>query len=111
MAYGNPTDAQINQVNAADAAQTSDVLTNRGQDGYIWASGILEPEHSNWLSYAYPQYYATAILERIGSYEGVAQDEYSWSEMDRTRNSAQSSACLAGLWCAVWRLCLIVHAL
>ena len=85
MAFGNPTQGQIDAVTAAKAAKVSDVRVNRGQDGYIFASGILDPEHSDFLSYQYPQYLATAMLERIGRYEAVGQDVFSWSEMDRTR--------------------------
>lgn len=92
MAYGNPTQAQIDAVSAAPAGKQGDVLVNRGEDGYIFASGILDPEHSDYLSYQFPQYYATAILERVGSYEASAQDVVSWSEMDRTRSNATITA-------------------
>lgn len=89
MAYGNPTDAQIA---ATVTTKQGDVRVNRGQNGYIFASGILDPEHSDFLSYQFPQYYATAILERVGSYEVAEQDVFSWSEMDRTRSSAEITA-------------------
>lgn len=89
MAFGNPDQAKID---ATVAVKQGDVRTNRGQDGYIFASGILDPEHSNILSYQYPQYLATAILERIGSYEGKSQSVFSWSEMDRTRKGATITA-------------------
>ena len=92
MAFGNPTQAQIDAVSAAKAAKVGDVRVNRGQDGYIFASGILDPEHSDFLSYQYPQYLATAMLERIGRYEAVGQDVFSWSEMDRTRCSGVVTA-------------------
>jgi hypothetical protein len=60
--------------------------------GYVFASGIHEPEHSNYLSIKYPQYYLTAILERLGRYEAISQDTWSWNEMDRTRRSAEVTA-------------------
>ena len=89
MAFGNPTQAQID---ATTPVKQGNVLTNRSQDGYIFSSGILDPEHSNILSYQSPQYLATAILERIGSYEGKSQSVFSWSEMDRTRSGASITA-------------------
>ena len=96
MAFGNPSQSQINDVTSGKAAKATsnaaDVRIGRGEDGYIFASGILEPEHSDFLSYQYPQYLATAILERIGRYEGIGQDVFSWSEMDRTRLGATITA-------------------
>lgn len=89
MAFGNPTQAQIN---ATVAAKQGNVIVSRDNSNYIFASGILEPEHSDFLSYQFPQYLATAILERIGRYEGVGQDVFSWSEMKRTRKGATASA-------------------
>jgi len=87
MAYENPTRAQIDAVSNAPAAKQGNVAINRNEDGYVFASGILDPEHSNYLSYQFPQYLGTAILERIGSYEVAEQDVFSWSEMDRTRRN------------------------
>jgi hypothetical protein len=60
--------------------------------GYVFQSGIHKPEHSNILSYKYPQYYATALLERLGNFEGVSQDVYSWNIIDRTRKSGTVSS-------------------
>lgn len=54
----------------------------------VYASGINDVEHSNLLSYKYPQYFVTAMLERIGRYKGIATDTFSWNEMDRSRKSA-----------------------
>jgi hypothetical protein len=53
--------------------------------GYVFQSGIHKPEHSNILTYKYPQYYATALLDRLGASEGVEQDVFSWNVIDRTR--------------------------
>ena len=92
MAYGNPTQAQVDAVTAAPDAKQGDVRVNRDQDGYIFAAGILKPEHSDYLSYSFPQYYATAMLERIGSYEATGMDVFSWSEQYRTRLSAEITA-------------------
>jgi len=89
MAFGNPTQAQID---ATTPVKQGDVRINRGQDDYIFASGILDPEHSGLLSYLYPQYLATAMLDRIGRYEAIGQDVWSWSEQDRTRSGATVSS-------------------
>jgi hypothetical protein len=64
--------------------------------GYVFQSGIHKPEHSNILSFIYPQYYATALLERLGAFEGTSQDVYSWNVIDRTRQSGTVSS-LAGV--------------
>ncbi|KKN46948.1 hypothetical protein LCGC14_0667720 [marine sediment metagenome] len=63
---------------------------------YVFNAGIHDPEISNILSYKYPQYYMTAMLDRLGSYEAVAQDTYSWFTMDRTRQSGTISALANG---------------
>lgn len=55
--------------------------------GYVFQSGIHKPEHSSILTYKYPQYYVTSILDRLGADEAVAQDTFSWNIMDRTRES------------------------
>jgi hypothetical protein len=90
MAFGNPSTSSVSQ--AAVAAKQGNVTVAREADNYIFASGILSPEHSDFLSYQFPQYLATAILERIGRYEAVGQDVFSWSEMARTRKGATASA-------------------
>lgn len=53
--------------------------------GYVFASGIHKEEHSNILSYLYPQYYGVSMLERLGAYEPIAADTWTWNIMDRTR--------------------------
>jgi len=85
MGYNHPSQATI--ANTVPVKQ-SEALINRDIEGYIFAAGILTIEHSPFLSYQYPQYLATAIMDRIGRYEGVPQGVYSWSEMERTRLSA-----------------------
>lgn len=60
--------------------------------GYVFASGIHKEEHSNILSYMYPQYYATAMLEKLGAYEPIAADTWTWNIMDRTRVSGVATA-------------------
>jgi hypothetical protein len=55
-------------------------------ESYVFGAGIHEPEISNILSYKYPQYYLTALLDRIdGGSEAISQNVWSWFEMDRTR--------------------------
>ena len=52
---------------------------------YVYASGIHKPEVSNVLSYKFPQYYMTSLLDRLGSYEAIGQDTWTWWTQDRTR--------------------------
>lgn len=56
-------------------------------EGYVFQSGIHDPEHSKFLTYKYPQYYMTTLLDKLGSSEPVAQSTFSWNIMDRTRKS------------------------
>lgn len=63
--------------------------------GYVFQSGIHRPEHSNILSYKYPQYYVTALLDRLGASKGVAQDVYSWNILDKTREGGTVSSSTA----------------
>lgn len=55
--------------------------------GYVFQSGIHKPEYSNILTYKYPQYYTTALLDKLGASSGIGQDEWSWNILDRTRES------------------------
>ena len=87
--YQNPTQAQIN---ATVGAKSANVNTKTGQDGYLFASGVLAPEVSNILGHQFPQYVATAMLERIGSYEGISRDQESWFEQGRSRKGAVITA-------------------
>jgi hypothetical protein len=64
--------------------------------GYIFETGIHKPEHSNILSWKYPQYYAVAMLERLGSYEATAQDEWTWNIQDRTRRGSSVASIANG---------------
>jgi len=57
--------------------------------GYVFASGIHKPEHSNILSWKYPQYYVTTLIDRMGASEGVAQRVFTWNIMDRTREAGE----------------------
>ncbi len=63
---------------------------------YVFNSGIQDIEHSKVLTYKYPQYYMTALLDKLGAYEPVARDVFSWSIMDRTRKSATYTALANG---------------
>ena len=65
-------------------------------EGYVFQSGIHEPEHSKILTYKYPQYYMTALLDKLGADEPVSQTVFSWSIMDRTRKSATASSIANG---------------
>ncbi len=61
-------------------------------ESYVFQSGIHKPEHSSILTYKYPQYYLTSLLDRLGSSEAVTQDQFSWSVLDRTRDSGTASS-------------------
>lgn len=63
---------------------------------YVFQSGIHDIEHSKVLTYKYPQYYMTTLLDRMGAFEPVARDVFSWSTMDRTRKSATYTAVANG---------------
>ena len=73
---------------------------NTGRDpilqGYVFASGIHKPEHSNILSWKYPQYYVTTLIDRMGASEGVAQRVFTWNIMDRTRENGVIANVTAG---------------
>jgi hypothetical protein len=64
--------------------------------GYVFQSGIHKPEHSSILTYKYPQYYMTTMLDRLGASEGKGQDLFSWNIQDRTRQSATLSTITSG---------------
>lgn len=61
-------------------------------EGYVFQSGIHKPEHSSILTYKYPQYYLTSLLDRIGADEPTAQSIFSWNVLDRTRESGTISS-------------------
>ena len=87
--YSSPTQAQIDGVVSPKSGKA---LTETGKDGYLFASGVLAPEVSNILSYQFPQYVATAILERIGSYTGISRDQETWFEQGRSRKAGEITA-------------------
>lgn len=66
-------------------AQT--LVTDPVLQNYVYQSGLHKPEHSNLLSYKYPQYYLTSMLDRLGPSEGLGADIWSWDVMDRTRRA------------------------
>lgn len=63
---------------------------------YVFQSGIHKPEHSSILTWKYPQYYLTSLLDRLGRSEGIAQDVWSWNIIDRTRKGGTVSALAGG---------------
>lgn len=65
-------------------------------ESYVFQSGIQGIEHSKILTYKYPQYYMTALLDKMGASEPVARDVFSWSIQDRTRLSATYTAIANG---------------
>ena len=54
-------------------------------EGYVFASGIEDQAVSKYMSVKYPQYTLTALLDRLGRSEGIANSSWNWFEMDRTR--------------------------
>jgi hypothetical protein len=74
---GNPVAPLVGGTNVQDVLQ-----------GYVFQSGIHKPEHSSILTYKYPQYYLTSLLDRMGAEETVTQDVFSWNVMDRTRKGS-----------------------
>ena len=63
---------------------------------YVFQSGIHDPEVSSILTYKYPQYYLTSLLDRLNAEETIEQDIWSWFIMDRTRNGSNAVSIDAG---------------
>ena len=59
--------------------------------GYVFQSGIHKPEHSSILTYKYPQYYMTTMIDRLGASQPYGSNLISWNILDRTRKSAAVS--------------------
>lgn len=81
--------------NPVPVAATQDVRTDTnkvglGLDKYLYASGLVKPEHRKMLSIQQPQYLnvLTAIMERMGRSTSIANQSWTWSEQDRTRRAA-----------------------
>jgi len=60
------------------------------QAGFIWGSGISAEEYSELLSYLYPQYLATAMIDKLSS-EATSNQRFFWAEQDRTRKALEIS--------------------
>jgi hypothetical protein len=65
------------------------------QDGFIWGSGISAEEYSELLSYLYPQYLATAMIDKLSS-EAVSSQRFFWAEQKRTRKALEVSTIASG---------------
>ena len=63
---------------------------------HIFQSGIEKPEHSSVLTYIYPEYYLTTLMDRMGAYEGVENAFFSWSKIGRTRVASEVEAVTDG---------------
>ncbi len=61
-------------------------------ESYIFDAGLEKPTHSSILSFKFPQYYMTALLDRLGSSEGIGTGTWSWDELDRTREGGTVSS-------------------
>jgi hypothetical protein len=81
-AQGNPTPPLVGGNSVRNPILTS----------YVFQSGIHKPEHSSILTYKYPQYYLTSLMDRLGSSEAVAQPVWTWSILDRTRDAGTASS-------------------
>jgi hypothetical protein len=78
-------------------------------EGYVFQSGLHDPEHSKILTYKYPQYYMTALLDKLGADEPVAQTVFSWSILDRTRKSATVTSLTNGTTSSATIVTTIAH--
>lgn len=74
------------------ALVTGNSVRNPILNGYVFNAGINSAEHSAFLSEKYKQFTMTSMLDRIGAYEGIPNDTFSWSILDRTRASATISS-------------------
>lgn len=72
--------------------QGSNIVADVTLSNYVFATGVHKPEFSQYLTYCYPQYTLTSLLDRIGRFEPVGQDKYEWAEVERTREVATVSA-------------------
>ena len=84
-AYGNPTPPLVG----------GNSTRNPILEGYVFQSGIHDPEYSKILTYKYPQYYMTALLDKLGASEPTSQSLFEWSVMDRTREAGTVSSLTA----------------
>jgi hypothetical protein len=65
-------------------------------ENYVFQSGVHDPEYSKILTYKYPQYYMTTLLDKLGAAEPTAQSVFAWPIMDRTRKGATYTALANG---------------
>lgn len=70
--------------------------TNPTLQNYIFQSGMEKPEVSSILTYIYPQYLLTALIDRIGLYEPVQNSVFSWAKLGRTRASGEVASISGG---------------
>lgn len=54
-------------------------------ENYIFQSGIHRPEHSSILTWKFPQFLITSLLDKLGASRGYGQSVFSWNVMGRTR--------------------------
>ena len=79
--------AVANLDNAANVSvKSGDNKFGLDQNGFIWGSGISAEEYSELLSYLYPQYLATAMIDKLSS-EAVSSQRFFWAEQARTRKA------------------------
>lgn len=64
---------------------------------YVFQSGIHDPEVSSVLTYKFPQYYLTSLLDRLDAEEETSQDIFSWFVQDRTRSGSTVSSIATSL--------------
>lgn len=55
---------------------------------YVFQSGIHDPEVSSILTYKFPQYYLTSLMDKLNAEESIEQDIWSWYTQDRTREGS-----------------------
>lgn len=72
----------------SSVTQSSNIVADLTLEKYVFASGVHKPEFSQWLTYNYPQYTLTSLLDQIGRFEPVSQDTFTWAEQNRNREVA-----------------------
>lgn len=65
-------------------------------EGYVFQSGIYDPEFSKILTYKFPQYYMCALLDKLGADSPTAQTVFGWAIQDRTRKGGSVTSLTNG---------------
>lgn len=80
--------ALVGDINDTNSVQKGQNKFGLDDEGFIWGSGISAEEYSELLSYLYPQYLATAMIDKLSS-EATSNQRFFWAEQDRTRKALE----------------------